>query len=288
MNILELLQSKKNISIDPQVIEKMVHYYAQQVIISTSLKDYNLALKYYDLAKNMPNTVTRNEFRTSGYMINGNVFNGKDYLQLAFSTKIVTLNRPYVAKRLNDPDEVTRLKSFSESLKGAACLYVTSFELLSVRNKVYNFMPFHSAILAQLPQLTFEICSKLCIQMFTAFTFLHNRGFAHMDVKPSNICITIDGNFVLIDLESMAKFEDFTFSTENFLPTGLGFDASHMLSNRRVDFIMLAMTIHSFFRVNDGKAVTYDTLLNFFHRNDSLMDNQARGKLLNYVQGHFN
>ena len=41
--------------------------------------------------------------------------------------------------------------------------------------------------------------------MNDALTCLHKHEYAHMDVKPSNICINSNGDFVLIDLGSVAS-----------------------------------------------------------------------------------
>jgi serine/threonine protein kinase len=165
--------------------------------------------------------------------------------------------------------DTNRLIKTLAILNGDSCNHVTSFEIVTIRGgKTINFMPLYPSTLEQLPMITFEICTDLCIQMFTAFEFLHKHELAHMDIKPANICISTEGNFVLIDLESTAKFGEFTFSTDKYLPLGLGFNGMNMISDKRVDFIMLAISLYAMLN-KSFERVSYDFIAEHFLTGES-------------------
>ena len=102
-------------------------------------------------------------------------------------------------------------------------------------------MPLLPATLEHVVQLDVDDAAKLLGQMMEALSFIHKHGFAHMDVKPSNICINGKGDFILADLGSMAPFGERTKSTLPFLPKDL--QKPSMISDKKVDFWMLAMTL---------------------------------------------
>lgn len=77
---------------------------------------------------------------------------------------------------------------------------------------------------------------------------MHRKCIAHMDVKPSNIAIDIDGNFIfLIDLGSVQVFGQFTHSTHKYLPYELRLFgcANGEISTSTTDFWMLAVTLYT-------------------------------------------
>jgi serine/threonine protein kinase len=79
--------------------------------------------------------------------------------------------------------------------------------------------PRYPAVLHQHPCLDQDAASALLRQMSAALEGLHAVHIAHMDVKPSNIAITTEGSFVLIDLVSAAHFGPAAAGAETRVPT---------------------------------------------------------------------
>jgi serine/threonine protein kinase len=112
-------------------------------------------------------------------------------------------------------------------------------------------MPYFPSTLEYIPKLTKDIGSKLFTQISDALIFIHSLGYNHMDVKPSNICVRETGDFVLIDIGSMAKFWEFSSSTSPYVPPDFQPRVGRFESNNRfqaddkgkIDWLMLAMTI---------------------------------------------
>ena len=60
-------------------------------------------------------------------------------------------------------------------------------------------MPLFPTTLEHLPHLGKEAAEKMIMQVSTALKALHQRNLSHMDIKPSNICISNTGDFVVAD-----------------------------------------------------------------------------------------
>lgn len=69
---------------------------------------------------------------------------------------------------------------------------------------------------------------------------MYDVGYAHMSIKPSNIFVDDDGNFMLGDLGSVARFERSTCSTKAYVPRDVY--SENMTSDAEVDWWMLALT----------------------------------------------
>jgi serine/threonine protein kinase len=83
---------------------------------------------------------------------------------------------------------------------------IISMEPVAHGHNHFIFMPLHPTTLEHLPYLQGEevVLRRLWNQVSSGLSFLHEHGFAHMDVKPSNILITTSGDFILADLGSVA------------------------------------------------------------------------------------
>jgi hypothetical protein len=86
---------------------------------------------------------------------------------------------------------------------------------------------------------------RLIQHMFSALDFLHQRGLAHMDVKPANILVDHLGKYFLADFGSV---KDFGTQTMNTTPAFVPQDLRHPVGvqyrvSREHDFWMLGMTI---------------------------------------------
>ena len=111
-------------------------------------------------------------------------------------------------------------------------------------------MPLMPSTLEHLPILDSDALIKLWKQMQAAAKSFHDAGLVYMDFKPSNICINIDGDFVLADVGSVVPSGNYSESTVPFLPQELLEEMNKScklspLSSPSVDWWMLATTLLS-------------------------------------------
>ncbi len=99
-------------------------------------------------------------------------------------------------------------------------------------------MPKFATTLEPIAHVDAQDSQALWRDMRQALEALHGLGFAHMDVKPANICFNAASEAVLIDLGSICPFGDRSSSTPAYCPTDLDGRASPAR-----DWWMLAMTL---------------------------------------------
>jgi serine/threonine protein kinase len=78
-------------------------------------------------------------------------------------------------------------------------------------------------------------------QMSTALRKLHSEGLAHMDVKPSNIFVTPDGQLLLGDFGCVRRFGEKVGTTPAFVPQDM--QKQSYAASALHDWWMLAMTV---------------------------------------------
>jgi serine/threonine protein kinase len=97
-----------------------------------------------------------------------------------------------------------------------------------------------------------EAVSKLIQQLSTALALLHQFKLAHMDVKPSNIFVTSQGDFLLGDFGSVRRFGACTSATTAaFLPhekqckdsSGTLLTTASYVASSNHDWMMLGITV---------------------------------------------
>jgi serine/threonine protein kinase len=121
---------------------------------------------------------------------------------------------------------------------------IAPFELFTHGQKAFMLMPWYLHTLSVMPSVSSDAALALYRSLSAALDFLHGRGFAHCDVKASNICVDHLGAapFVLVDLGSVARFGEAACSTEAYVPSD--FDASGvMVSSPLLDWWMLAAAL---------------------------------------------
>ena len=147
------------------------------------------------------------------------------------------------------PKEITRGSSLFVVLKEQAHgnPYLTSFELRTHDKKSFMIMPYYPSTLESVRKLSLSSEIRLFGQVRSAVDFLLSLNYNHMDIKPANICLRENGDFVLIDLGSVAMKLDISESTVVYVPRD--FQPRDKRTPNRYkavdvnDWLMLGMTI---------------------------------------------
>jgi serine/threonine protein kinase len=213
-------------------------------------------------ASKIPKTTTMRSLGCEGYTIVGPL-HGNENLIICFDEEA----RPHLFKRLSNEDEINRVHCFH--LQQFRHPFVTSFQFRSRGGIAAMIMPIFPSTLHSLTldQRHTEIFGKLISQISQALEALHAIQFCHMDIKPSNIAIDNEGNFVLIDLGSVAPIGEPTESTDLYLPSeDIGTYDGRFIATEKRDWLMFAMTIYSKlnsrswdgqYRVSSNQLITY-------------------------------
>ena len=230
-------------NLDEDVLHTMWLRFHSMALSAILTNNSDLANDAYARALQVPRTQTLLDLRGFGIVMGTWQRGGAEFLHICFKGTV-----PMVVKVI-DEVEMKRTQRFIETAglepDGVATSdhihHVVTCSLLHAHSRNLTIMPLLPATLAHIVRLNIEGAAKLLDQMIEALQFIHDQGFAHMDVKPSNICINGKGDFILADLGSMAPFGECTKSTVPFLPQDL--QRPWMISDAMVDFWMLAMTL---------------------------------------------
>ena len=203
------------------------------ILLAIQERNASLAVEAYELAARQPSTSTEVQLATAGYKLNGPLFEMSE-LTICYKGEHVHL------LKCLDPKEAARVAIFSEACAGEVLPGITPFEVVdSPGHKHVMIMPKFSTALEPLPYLSEEGTMKLWSTVQIALDTLHSLGFAHMDIKPANICLNEASEAFLIDLGSISRFGEVSASTVAYIP--------HDFGNRRasasLDWWMLAMTL---------------------------------------------
>eukprot|EP01118_Nematostelium_gracile_P019263 TRINITY_DN8875_c0_g1_i2.p1 TRINITY_DN8875_c0_g1~~TRINITY_DN8875_c0_g1_i2.p1 ORF type:complete len:420 (-),score=76.16 TRINITY_DN8875_c0_g1_i2:36-1172(-) len=218
--------------VDPHIVDRAIKRFGVQVTLALAYKNVQAALDVYEDASKLPQTSTMKQFEIEGLQLDGSLISGNENILVCFDKDA----KPSVLKVLNEK-EYLRLKAL-ETLPDQN-QYLISFKLIQTSpTRNFAIMPLLPVTLEHMKSLGSNV-GRFWDQMKEALLFLHHNGFAHMDVKPSNICIDSNGNFILIDLGSTVKFGAKTSSTPAYIPTGV----NALVASPDVDFWMLAATV---------------------------------------------
>ena len=198
-------------------------------------KNSELCFDVYKKTQELPMTETELEFSVQGYLLNG-LLNGSDSLITCFHESV-----PCLLKVLNER-ETTRIRELENSTT-LDFAHITKFTLHDSNSRTYMIMPFYSSSLENMKTMSPVVGLKLLNQLIGSLTQLHDIGFAHMDVKSSNICVNASGDFILIDLGSVARLGRKTSSTHVYLPDDMHnrHENYQYTSSANIDWWMLAM-----------------------------------------------
>jgi len=196
----------------------------------------------YEECERLPQTSTEVHWRAAGLLVNGSWHN---HISLVICWELAS-GKPKLLKLLN-PNESARIGEFMKRIvcaDGALSLPATivPFSLLASsdnRNRGM-LMPVYPLCLDDGAVLPPHLVERLFDSLSASFGFLHSVGFAHMDVKPANIFVDQDGQYVLGDLGSIARFDTKSASTMAYLPK----DKRDRPASAAVDWWMTALTIY--------------------------------------------
>ena len=240
LNIRDLIKkAAPREDIDEGVIRKMELKYASQVSLALGTRNYTLALDVYDQASQLPATSTTCGLKLKGYQVNGPLFDGSNLVTCYKGIK------SFVVKYLGSFE-----KKRLELLEGKCANVhpnIVPYELYTddARNRTFMIMPKYITTLEPITSLDESDVIRLWTDISNALRFLHSKGIAFMDVKPSNICIE-SNKFILIDLGSVATFGTTSSCTKAFLPVDLhSLESADVIGSAEVDWWMLVSTIAS-------------------------------------------
>ena len=193
------------------------------------------AVDAYRLAESLPSLTTAEGLRLEGIDIDGPLFEGSPAIR-CFRNRA-----EFVLKPLDEREHECARTLLDALNRGETVSGITPFELRSsAKGKHFMLMPLFGAALEALPRLHGESVEVLWRCARDALCGLHALGFAHMDVKPANICLDRRA-FVLIDLGSAARFGEPAATTLPYVPAD--FPGRMRLSSARADWWLLAMTL---------------------------------------------
>lgn len=167
-------------------------------------------------------------------------------------------SQPVIAKCLSRTEEIETCRALQQS--GLSHASIVAFSLHEVSdNKLVMIMPRYPTTLSTYPDFTPRCApavEALVTQLTSALDHLHGLGYAHFDVKPSNICLSSEGVPVLVDLCSTVALGTRSFRTTGYF---IPFDTpqnphQHYEATPQQDFRMLAMTVARKCGMNDKYA----------------------------------
>ena len=231
--------------VDANVVARMHQRYAAEVSIALFTNDNKLLSAVYERAAALPNAATAAELSAggTGYVLVGNNFSINASLNVCFKSGV-----PHVLKVCNST-EYDRANEWKEACGGMEpCPHIIGLETFCRRNdsgsKYFVFMPMHPITFEALPTMSATVLLRFYTQMSAALDFIHGAGFAHMDLKPSNILITSGGDFILADLGSIVRFGERTESTSAYLPYEIcGRGEARPIASAILDWWMMAVTV---------------------------------------------
>lgn len=206
-------------------------------------------LEIYEECENFPQSSTVLDWKVQGIFLDGPLERG------SFLTICSQHGVPKILKILSDAESKRVIEYHAKLQRGnPAPESIIQYELIHHhcdQNKLAMIMPFYSTTLESFPMLDTETANRLYVSMSAALDYLHSNEFAHMDIKPANIFISMQGDFVLGDLGSIKRFGGHTSSTPCYVPCDKRINNYTTKSSAEMDWWMLAMTLYD-------KAVTKD------------------------------
>jgi hypothetical protein len=201
--------------VDDGVITRALVCFPHQVLAATANGDAEAARIVYESTRMLPATDTRAELSSCLRIVVGAPLPHSSNLLVCFRDDV-----PMVLKPLTE-DEWNRAGAFHAALAGGSIPHLTPFELVEAGVQRFMLMPRYIDTLATYERLTDAGVARLWQQLRDVVEGIHALGFAHMDIKPSNVCVTASADFFLIDVGSVAPVGSRTHATPSYLPCEL-------------------------------------------------------------------
>ena len=169
--------------------------YSSSILLAIENRKKDLAAAIYYETERLPRTETIQQLGVEGVLVNGELYPGSPLL-ICFKD-----DKTCVLKNL-DEGETERVRAFHEALAGQMIPGITPFELKHsvIHGRTFMIMPKFASTLEQQTYLSEAGATSLWRCLSAALEAIHALGFAHMDVKPANICFNAASKAVLIDL----------------------------------------------------------------------------------------
>lgn len=218
------------------VVRRMKQRLSNMCTLAVLTKDMDLAEEAYLEAEKFPSTVTEKELAMEGWNLNGPLYDGS-------SLTICFKGLDEFLVKILDSRERKRIMEFKRALDDSQMHpNIVEFQLLNADEELRTLMvmPRLMSTLEHYKRLEEEDqVKKLFSDMSSALQYLHNLNFAHVDVKPANICVRNRG-FVLIDLGSISRLgQKGAAATLAYVPRDA--DITHVTAT--LDWWMLGMTL---------------------------------------------
>ena len=220
----------------PAVVRRAYQRYAAMLMSARADGDAARAVDAYSMAAALPSLTTAAQLLADGISVNGPLYEGS-VLTRCFRGRFEHVLKPL------DVREYERARAFAKVVADSPPVpFLTSFELhVSESGKHFMMMPMFGSSLEHLPSMSSDDALLLWLCMSSALRGLHALGFAHMDVKPANICVAGAQGFMLIDIGSVTRYDDVTATTAPYV--ALDFPGAMRRSSARADWWLLAMTL---------------------------------------------
>lgn len=236
--------SRGSCEFNPGVVNRARRRFSTQILLAIAECKVDSAVQIYEQTLALPQTDTEAELKIEGYKMSGPWSAGNDNLVICFKGTV-----PHLLKALT-PKEISRGSELLSVLKDQPQTnpFLTTFELRYHGKKSFMIMPYYSSTLEHVSMLNLADGVRLFDQIRSAVDFLHSLNYNHMDIKPANICLRDNGDFVLVDLGSVAMKLNFSESTVVYVPSDFQpRDKRNLNSKYKAvdanDWLMLGMTI---------------------------------------------
>eukprot|EP01113_Clastostelium_recurvatum_P048603 TRINITY_DN888_c0_g4_i2.p1 TRINITY_DN888_c0_g4~~TRINITY_DN888_c0_g4_i2.p1 ORF type:complete len:336 (+),score=18.43 TRINITY_DN888_c0_g4_i2:152-1159(+) len=234
-DLKELIRKQEpGITINEHVLERAIRQYATRVSLGLDDPTGAIAYNLYTEVNALPKTETEKEFLIQGWFLNG------PYLPVILNEGLIVGYEgriPHLLKALTK-SELDGFKLMEGS--GVLSPHIVLMRLLpQISSHIFAAMPLYPSTLEPLKKLSPKDATVLWEHMHHALQALHRHSLAHNDLKPSNICIDGDGNFILIDLGSVTRFGQRMQTTRAYIPGRI----PTAVASASFDYWMLAAVI---------------------------------------------
>lgn len=264
----EMLLEDMNIQSDRGVIRRAMFHFAAAVMNAISQQDAILAMDIYVDACKLPGPSTTERLQRVGIHVGELMLSGNPSISTCLKNGV-----PRVLKIVTSQDHLRQGAALAAGVEFLPTHHLVPFEVVEYKADELSTtttttttddaaavaskpirqcitMPHYSFTLGSAPSPWECPVERLWSEMKVAVHYLHSKGFSHADIKPHNIFIGPNGEFLLGDHGSVAQFGQPTHSTPDYVPSdargnggGGGGGSSIQLASAALDWWMLAKTL---------------------------------------------